>query len=58
MISDDFENAHAIRFTGEGDVKACEVELKETRRERGVINISAMGGVAVPSGTGTSADRC
>ena len=56
ILADDAQHARPVRLPGERDAEVPDVQLEETRQQFGVVDVGAVGGVAVPAGTGVHAD--
>ena len=56
VLSDDLEGAHAIALAGEGDIEVPRLELEQAGQQLGVIDLGAVGRVAITAGTRVDAD--
>jgi len=56
VLLDDLQHPHAILFAGEGNTEVADVQLEQQRQEFGVVDVEAMGRIAVAARTGVHPD--
>ena len=54
--ADDLQHAAPVRLAGQRDVEVADLELEQARQQLGVVDVGAVGRVAVAARTGVHAD--